>query len=76
MNAPARKPVAETRPAMRWPVTDDPFTMRPIKWFDTWGEAVDCVNANLGKRNLYVGEPRYAPKPMSDLRRDTKGEWA
>lgn len=41
-----------------WPVTDDPVTERAIKWFDTHGEAVDFVSTNLGKINLYVGEPK------------------
>jgi len=41
-----------------WPVTDDPFTMKPTRWFDSYGEAVDFVSANLGKVNFYIGEPK------------------
>jgi hypothetical protein len=41
-----------------WPVVSDPFTMKPIRWFDSWGEATDFVSANLGKVNLFVGEPK------------------
>lgn len=47
----------DTRPKMRWPVSDNPFTMKTVEWFDSWGEAVDAVNAALGTRNLYIGEP-------------------
>jgi hypothetical protein len=32
--------------------------MKPIRWFDSWGEATDFVSANLGKVNLFVGEPK------------------
>jgi hypothetical protein len=45
-----------------WPVTNDPFTMKPIRWFDTYGEAVDFVSENLGKVNLFVGEPKRRRK--------------
>jgi hypothetical protein len=48
----------DTRPRFLWPVTDDPFTMRPIRWFDDYGQAADFVSENLGKINLFIGEPK------------------
>jgi hypothetical protein len=41
-----------------WPICSDPFTMKPIRWFDDYGSAVAFVSANLGKVNLFVGEPK------------------
>jgi hypothetical protein len=45
---------------LRWPVSDDPFTLKPIQWFDDYGSAVEMVNSS--KRNLYIGEPVAAPR--------------
>jgi hypothetical protein len=50
--------VPDTRPRFLWPVTDDPFTMKPLRWFDDYGEAASFVSANLGRCNYFVGEPR------------------
>ena len=56
-----------TRPKLRelfvWPITDDPFTMKPVAWFDSYGEAVDFVSENLGRVNLFVGEPKRKAQP-------------
>ena len=59
------EPIArqKLRELFLWPVTDDPFTMRPIRWFDSYGEAVDFVSANLGRVNMYVGEPKRKANP-------------
>lgn len=70
MNAHAPRPKVDldayyaSRPKPRelfyWPVFDDPFFgHRPIAWFDTYGEAVSFVNESVGKREFYIGEPRY-----------------
>lgn len=50
-------------PRFFWPVTDEPFAMRPIATFFEYGDAVDFVSANLGKRNLYICKPRYDRRP-------------
>jgi hypothetical protein len=48
----------DPRPKMLWPVYQDTITMRPVKWFEDYGDAASFVSANLGKANLYIGEPK------------------
>ena len=47
---------ADTRPAMLYPVYGREGT---LAWFLDYYAAVDFVNANLGTRNLFIGEPEY-----------------
>ena len=45
---------------MLWPVYGFRNGMREtVAVFFDYGAAVDCVNASLGERNLYLAEPRY-----------------
>ena len=49
----------DRRPALKWPVHDDYWcASKPVAWFDDYGSAVEAVNAEIGTRNLYIGEPR------------------
>lgn len=65
MNAPMRKPSVDelyqdrpdTRPKLLFPVFGREGT---IAWFFDYYAAVDFVNANLPKRNLYIGESEPA----------------
>ncbi len=41
-----------------YPVYSDVITMRPIRWFDTYSEAVDFVSENLGKVDMFIGIPK------------------
>lgn len=49
----------DTRAAMLWPVFGREGT---VVWFLDYYAAVDFVNAELGKRNLYIGESEYADR--------------
>lgn len=43
----------DTRPKLLYPVFGREGT---VGWFEDYYAAVDFVNANLGKRNLYIGK--------------------
>lgn len=71
MNAPARplKPsldelyrdVPDTRPQYLWPVIGRKgWGIGAIAWFDSHRKAAEFVNAEIGKRTLFIGKPQEA----------------
>lgn len=64
------RPEQSREAALRWPVISFDPACPVVAIFDDYDSAIDFVNTNLGKRNLYIGEPRRIKRAVKQrLRR-------